>query len=71
MFSYRVDKDPLLEYAANLLAALRDLDPGSNMFDFMIFVVRSCLPNITHRLGADQYAFKRDRKSTRLNSSHT
>ena len=41
----------LSDYAANLLAAFRDLDLESNSLSIMIFVTRSCLPKTTHRLG--------------------
>jgi hypothetical protein len=51
--------DPLPVYAANLLAAFRDLKMGRNGFLFVVFVFRSCLPKITHRLGADLYVFNR------------
>jgi hypothetical protein len=58
VFSDSIKDDPLPDYAANLLAALRDLDVKSNGFDFMSFVIRSCLPKIQHRLGADVFVFQ-------------
>jgi hypothetical protein len=48
-----------LDYAANLLAAFWDLDVKSNASHFIILVLRSCLPKITHPLQADLYVFKR------------
>jgi hypothetical protein len=59
VFSYSVIDDPLPVYAANLLAAFRDLNIHDNGVLFVTFVIRSCLPKITHRLGADHYTFNR------------
>ncbi len=53
-----VSTTTLSDYAANLLAALRDLDLKSNIPHFVIFVTRSCLPQITLRLNADLYIFR-------------
>jgi hypothetical protein len=57
VLSYLAIDDPLPVYAANLLAAFRDLKINDNGSLFVVFVFRSCLPEITHRLGADLYAF--------------
>ena len=35
------------------------MDTRSNGFDFLHFVIRSCLPKISHRLEADRYVFER------------
>ena len=57
-FSYHVHRAPLPEYAADLLAAFRDLTVSKGIL-FTNFVIRSCLPKITHRLGANLYVFMR------------
>jgi hypothetical protein len=57
--THHIDKDPIQAYAADLLAAFRHMKDPEHMVLFLKFVVRSCLPKITHRLAADRYVFKR------------